>query len=341
MRHLTATELSLCCPPDNEPRVFSGEPSPVPGRHDPSATLVSPVPLPASVQASHSALSASGALLIRDLQHGVAVEFSRPHIAGPPVRDYGARNCVRAYSLGTAAERGPGPGANRNRLAPAWRPWMQAADTLDEADEAEDFQAVGMRCCESMVQVVRALADEKMLPAGAEPPKKADFIGWDEFLADHFADGSSAERVRGYLTALAREAWHLVNWLTRASNAGQPDAALALSATEAVLFAFGTASMRNEMGRPQSGRGRAGAGPVGCFRTTLSSALLLPVRLGRTIASPSCDLAQGIGTTLPRSALHVLVLRVRHSARSEVSDDGRLGRAKLKRVLDAGSQSEQ
>lgn len=167
-----------------------------------------------------------------------------------PSMDYTLSFHVGLMARVEAAERGPGLGTTRDRLAPAWRPWMQAADALDEADEAEEFQAVGMRCRESLVQGVRSLANEKMVKAGEESPKKADFIGWAEVLADKFAGGTSAERVRGYLKALAREAWQLVNWVTHASNAARPDAALALSATEAVLVAFGTASLRNESGRP-------------------------------------------------------------------------------------------
>jgi hypothetical protein len=167
-----------------------------------------------------------------------------------PSMDYTISFHVGLMARVEAAERGPGPGTNRDRLAPAWRPWMQAADALDEADEAEDFQAVGMRCRESLLQVVRALVDEKMVPAGAEAPKRADFIHWAELLADHFAGGSSAADGRGYLKALSRSAWQLVNWATHASNAANSDAALALSVTEAILVAFGTASLRNDSGRP-------------------------------------------------------------------------------------------
>jgi hypothetical protein len=167
-----------------------------------------------------------------------------------PSMDYTLSFHIGLMARVEAAERGRGPGANRDRLASAWRPWMQAADALDEADEAEDFQAVGMRCRESLLQVVQSLADETMVPAGAEAPKRADFIHWAELLADHFAGGSSAAEVRGYLKALSRSAWQLVNWVTHASNAARPDAAVALTATEAVLVAFGSASVRNKVGRP-------------------------------------------------------------------------------------------
>ncbi len=165
-----------------------------------------------------------------------------------PSMDYTLSFHVGLMARVEAAERGAG--RSRTKLAPAWRPWMQAADALDDADEAEEYQAVGMRCRESLLQLVRALADEKMVPAGEEAPKQADFIRWSELLANHFAGGSSAAEVRGYLKALSRSTWQLVNWVTHASNATRSDASLALAATEAVLDALGMGSLRNVVGRP-------------------------------------------------------------------------------------------
>ena len=39
----------------------------------------------------------------------------------------------------------------RNRGPAAWRKWEQAAEALDSAEEAEDFQAVGMRLREGLI----------------------------------------------------------------------------------------------------------------------------------------------------------------------------------------------
>jgi hypothetical protein len=65
--------------------------------------------------------------------------------------------------------------------------------------EAEDFQAVGMRCRECLLELVRALADPALVPAGTEAPKAADFVGWSDLIAGHVAAGSSAEEVRRFL----------------------------------------------------------------------------------------------------------------------------------------------
>jgi hypothetical protein len=42
-------------------------------------------------------------------------------------------------------------------MADAWRRWEQAGELLNEAEEAEDFQAVGMRCRESERKITTPL----------------------------------------------------------------------------------------------------------------------------------------------------------------------------------------
>jgi hypothetical protein len=138
----------------------------------------------------------------------------------------------------------------QDRVAAAWRRWTQAAEALDRADEAEEFQAVGMRCRECLIAMVRAVAQPSMVPEGTEKPKAADFKQWSELIADEIASGSSAGEVRGYLKALARSAWQLVSWLTHATNAVRFDAELALDATEGTLAAFSMAVIRHERGTP-------------------------------------------------------------------------------------------
>jgi hypothetical protein len=54
--------------------------------------------------------------------------------------------------------RGASDDAQKARLTAVWRRWEQAAETLDMAEEAEDFQAVGMKCRECLIQLVRSLA---------------------------------------------------------------------------------------------------------------------------------------------------------------------------------------
>lgn len=51
----------------------------------------------------------------------------------------------------------------QDRTPAAWRKFAQAAEAIDKADEAEEFQAVGMRCREALVKFARDAAEsEKM-----------------------------------------------------------------------------------------------------------------------------------------------------------------------------------
>jgi len=135
-------------------------------------------------------------------------------------------------------------------LSAAWRKWQQADEALDEAEEAEDFQSVGMRCRESLIAMVKTLAKPEMVPTGDVEPKRADVPGWSERIANHIAHGSSAEYVRRYMKAGARSCWDLATWLTHASEATKADAVMALQATQHTLATFGTAVFRHAHGIP-------------------------------------------------------------------------------------------
>jgi len=44
------------------------------------------------------------------------------------------------------------------------------------AEEAEDFQAVGMKCRECLIQLARFLAKSEMFPSGEDAPQRRNFI---------------------------------------------------------------------------------------------------------------------------------------------------------------------
>jgi hypothetical protein len=75
-------------------------------------------------------------------------------------------------------------------MADAWRRWEQAGELLNKADEAEDFQTVGMRCRECLISMVKTLSLPMMVPSGEAAPKHADVVHWCELIADHVAKGS-------------------------------------------------------------------------------------------------------------------------------------------------------
>jgi hypothetical protein len=82
------------------------------------------------------------------------------------------------------------------------RKLVRASEAFDQADEAEDFQAVGMQCRECLLALVRELMDGSDIGDGNDLPKAADFPAWNERMADAVAAGGSAEHVCSLLQPL-------------------------------------------------------------------------------------------------------------------------------------------
>lgn len=133
-----------------------------------------------------------------------------------------------------------------DRLASAFRRWEQAAEALDQSEESEEVQAVGMRCRECLITLTRSIANPAMVPKGREIPKAGDFIHWSELIANSIAPGSSNQEIRSYLKSIARSVWQLVSWLTHASNAVVHHGKVAVHATYEVLNSFAAVLIRGE-----------------------------------------------------------------------------------------------
>lgn len=150
-----------------------------------------------------------------------------------------------------AAQRTPnGTTAEQEFLLVTNRKLVQTSEAFDKADEAEEFQAVGMRCRETLLTLVRELSAESNPGNIGAQPKSADFLAWVDRIANETAQGASAEYIRGYLKATAERTWRLVNWLTHASNANRAEAELALGATSHVIENYATLVLMKKAGAP-------------------------------------------------------------------------------------------
>jgi hypothetical protein len=158
---------------------------------------------------------------------------------------------VTARMLAKQAVEAPVGGAPRERLARTWRKYEQAADALNRADEAEDFQAVGMRCRECLIAFAQESSSVQIVPDGTDAPKRADFKGWAALIAHAASPGSHGKQLRSYLKTLADETWGLVSWLTHATGATRFDGIVAVDATSNLLEVFSMALIRQERGDPE------------------------------------------------------------------------------------------
>lgn len=139
----------------------------------------------------------------------------------------------------------------QDRLATPFRRIEQADNALSEADEAEEFQAVGMRCRECLLSFIHEVATKAMVPEEQESPKQGDFIHWSELVASTIARGDRSYRVRAYLKVVAKRTWEMVSWLTHASDATLFDGEMAVEATGHLLVVYSYALVRYERGEPE------------------------------------------------------------------------------------------
>ena len=131
-------------------------------------------------------------------------------------------------------------------LPGSWRRWEQAVDAFLASGEPEDYQAVGVRLRETLLSFLDEVRDEDPAPAENDEPKRSDFPGWVDLLANNLAPGESAARLRSLLKKTAVGTWDYVNWLTHAKNAVRLDAEIGLKAVEHLLGTFLAAFMRAE-----------------------------------------------------------------------------------------------
>jgi hypothetical protein len=169
--------------------------------------------------------------------------------------DFRSMDVVLTFHVGlmarVAALREPQASEDENaRFVGTWRQWQQAVEALDQAVEAEEFQAVGMRLREALLTFVREVADEAMLAPEDEAPKLGDFIHWSEHVASTIASGSSAEALRSYLKAMARETWQFIAALTHKQGAARYDAELGAGMVDNLIGIFGLALVRWERDKP-------------------------------------------------------------------------------------------
>jgi hypothetical protein len=124
-------------------------------------------------------------------------------------------------------------------------------EALLHAQEVPDFQAIGVRCCESLLSLVHSIQDSTD-PSNPHELKRSDFRGWTAFIADSLLCGPSHQGRRALLKSTAASAWDFTNWLAHARSSHFQDAEAALAATELTISLFTVVFIRNLRGVPQA-----------------------------------------------------------------------------------------
>lgn len=131
-------------------------------------------------------------------------------------------------------------------VSPPWRRYRDALKVMDNASEAEDFQAVGIKCRDALIALGKQYRDADWVGQLAEPPKAADFKSWGGIYAERLSEG----RQRSYLKAIVDKTWDLTVGLQHDSNATPDDADLVLEATGHLISTLTRLVRRHDQDQP-------------------------------------------------------------------------------------------
>ncbi|WP_172724207.1 hypothetical protein [Neorhizobium sp. T25_27] len=112
-----------------------------------------------------------------------------------------------------------------------------AHDSLSSAMRLSDFQTIGVRSREVMLDFIGAAQDSARWTG--DPPKRENFRGWIEIIINDLYPGDTNKERRGLLKGAAESAWTFANWLAHSKSSTWRDAELALSMMD---FAVGNIS---------------------------------------------------------------------------------------------------
>lgn len=135
----------------------------------------------------------------------------------------------------------------REHAEGAWRRYSAAVEAMSTANDAEDFQAVGVKCREALLALARDNRGARWVGEVADPPKGDDLKGWMEIFAAKLLPD---RRQRAYLKDITDKTWDIAVGLQHNTNATPLDAEWTLEAVAHLLHSFMMARIKHERGAP-------------------------------------------------------------------------------------------
>lgn len=117
-----------------------------------------------------------------------------------------------------------------------WRQLEQTHEAFEKADEAEDYQAIGARCRETLITFCCEIAARKIVAQIETEAKKGDVKAQLEAVYTALASGNPMRKIRAHLKSSVSDTWELVGWLTHHKNAVKQDAEYVIEATQQLIL---------------------------------------------------------------------------------------------------------
>ncbi len=112
-------------------------------------------------------------------------------------------------------------------FGPVFQKMEEAGTAVTQAQSLADYQTVGVRCREVLLELVGVAQDAAKWTD--TPPQRANFRAWIEIICNDLLPGDSNKERRGAFKAALDSAWTFSNWLTHSKSANWIDADMAHS----------------------------------------------------------------------------------------------------------------
>lgn len=125
----------------------------------------------------------------------------------------------------------------------------EAGTAVTQAHNLADYQAVGVRCREVLLELVGVAQDAAVWTT--TPPQRANFRAWVEIIGNELLQGHPNKERRGVLKGALESAWTFSNWLTHSKSASWIDSEMAHSLTQHASGMATSLILRNLRGVPE------------------------------------------------------------------------------------------
>ena len=115
-------------------------------------------------------------------------------------------------------------------FGPVFEKMEEAGTAVTQAHNLADYQAVGVRCREALLELIGVAQDAATWTD--TPPQRANFRAWTEIICNDLLPGDTNKERRGALKGALESAWTFSNWLTHSKSATWIDADMAHSLTQ-------------------------------------------------------------------------------------------------------------
>jgi len=110
-------------------------------------------------------------------------------------------------------------------FGPVFQKMEEAGAAVTQAHTLADYQAVGVRCRETLLDLIGVAQDAAVWTE--TPPQRANFREWAEIICNAILPGGGNKERRGALKGALESAWAFSNWLTHSKSATWIDADMA------------------------------------------------------------------------------------------------------------------